>query len=91
MYGKGSKKGMIRFAIKAGNGVSTAKLAGDFNDWTPQTMRKQKSGEYVANVPLSSGNYEYKFLVNEEWLVDPDNGVWAVNPYGTVNSVAQVS
>jgi hypothetical protein len=31
--------------------------------------------------------HEYKFLVGQQWITDPDNSEWARNPYGTMNSV----
>jgi len=64
--------------------------AGTFSDWQPVQMRKQKDGSFVANVPAQPGNHEYKFIIDGEWVVDPDNGAWALNPYGTLNSLAIV-
>jgi len=90
MFGKGSKKGTVKFSVKPVNGVKAAELAGDFTDWRPMEMKKQKDGTFAATVPLVSGSYQYKFVLNGEWVVDPDNNSWALNPYGTLNSVAQV-
>jgi hypothetical protein len=54
-------------------------------------MRKQKDGSYSTTVPLAVGSHEYKFILDGQWVVDPDNNAWALNPYGTLNSVVQVS
>lgn len=90
MFGKGQKKGTVKFSVKAVNGVKMAQLAGDFTDWRPVEMKKQKDGTFSVVMPLVAGSYEYKFVLNGEWVVDPDNNSWALNPYGTLNSVAQI-
>ena len=50
-------------------------------------MRRQRDGTYVKVVPVRPGTHEYKYIVDGEWTVDPDHGVWAMNCYGTMNSV----
>ena len=92
MFSKGRKKGITRFAFQPCGQVSVGKvhLVGNFNQWNPHTMRRQKNGSYVMNVELSPGTHEYKFIVDEQWVVDPDNNAWSLNSYGTLNSIAQV-
>lgn len=89
MYGKGRKKGTVRFAVQADGGKKVA-VVGTFSDWLPVQMRKQKDGSFVANIAVPPGNHEYKFIIDGEWVVDPDHGAWALNPYGTLNSLAIV-
>ena len=90
MFQNGGKKGTVRFSVRPNGGVKKVHLAGSFNDWKPVAMRKQKDGSYVCLATISPGTYEYKFIVDGEWMVDPDNGAWALNPYGAMNSVAKV-
>jgi 1,4-alpha-glucan branching enzyme len=90
MFEMGRKKGTVKFVLPANGGTHKVQLAGDFSAWQPVVMRKQKDGSYMATVELGPGTYEYKFLLDGEWVVDPDNNAWALNPFGTVNSVAQV-
>ncbi|HUT60520.1 MAG TPA: glycogen-binding domain-containing protein [Phycisphaerae bacterium] len=90
MYAKGSKNGTVRFSLKPPGGAKRVMLAGSFNGWKPAPMRKQKGGAFALTVPLASGSHEYKFIVDGEWVVDSENPTWAMNPYGTFNSVAQV-
>ena len=66
-------------------------LAANFNEWKPVTCKKQKDGTYSVTVNLPPGTYEYKFIVDQEWVVDPDNPTWARNSYGTFNSVAHLA
>ena len=90
MIEKGRRKGTRRFTLKPPDGAGKAFLAGDFNNWQPARMRKQKDGRFVAVVALGPGTYEYKFLVDGEWVCDGDNECRALNPYGTTNSVAVI-
>lgn len=89
MYAKGSKKGTIRFSISAPQAKNVA-LAGEFNGWDAQKMRKNKDGQWVANVELAAGHHEYKFIIDGQWQTDPDNDAFAINVHGTSNSVAVV-
>jgi len=50
----------------------------------------QGDGHYVATCMLAPGSYEYKFVVNGEWTVDPANPSFVVNSLGTLNSVVEV-
>ena len=90
MITKGRRKGTTRFALKPSNGVKKAFLAGDFTDWAPVRMRKQKDGGYAITIPLSAGTYQYKYQTDEDWLLDPDNHTTALNSFGTLNSLAEV-
>jgi len=91
MVTKGQKKGTAKFSVTPGDETKTVALAGEFTDWKPVAMKKQKNGSYTVTVPLSPGNYQYKFILDGQWASDPDNDLWAPNCYGSLNSVAQVS
>lgn len=90
MFAKGRNKGTVRFTLRTGAPAKKVLLAGSFNDWRPAAMRKQKDGSFAVSIPLTAGTYEYKFVVDGQWMVDPDNSAWAVNPHGTLNSIAQI-
>lgn len=90
MVSKGRKAGTVRFVVNPNDGARRVQLAADFTGWEPMTMRKQKNGDFVCVVSLGRGTYEYRFLIDGEWQMDPNNHCWAPNPYGTINSVAQV-
>jgi len=66
-------------------------LTGSFNNWNENefTMRKMDYGwKYV--IPLSGGKYHYKFIVDGEWITDPNNTVKEHDGEGHVNSVCMV-
>ena len=61
-------------------------LAGDFNNWKPEPMTKCENG-FQATVKLAPGVYQYKFVVDGLWKVDPSAKGSARNDFGTTNSV----
>ncbi|MEA3548628.1 MAG: isoamylase early set domain-containing protein [Thermodesulfobacteriota bacterium] len=67
-------------------------LAGDFNDWDPTqySMRKYKNGICKKKLKLKPGRYEYQFIVDDKWQVDPENSDSHVNIHGTDNSVITI-
>ena len=90
MYQKGRKKGTVRFQVRAPAQARRAALVGDFNQWQPAAMRRQKNGSFAATVDLLPGRYEYKFLLDGGWVHDTDVPGVVMNCYGTFNSVAIV-
>ncbi|MFH0725342.1 MAG: glycogen-binding domain-containing protein [Pseudomonadota bacterium] len=66
-------------------------LMGDFNDWNPtmHPMKKDGSGVWKKMVMLFPGKYEYRFMVDGEWVNDP-NGQLCPNCFGTFNNVVEV-
>ena len=64
-------------------------LAGDFNKWKPEPMAKCENG-FRATVKLEPGVYQYKFVVDGVWKVDPAGKGIAQNDFGTSNSVLLV-
>ena len=47
-------------------------------------------GGYSISLFLSPGKYEYKFVINGEWHVDPECPNWEVNDLGTLNSIITI-
>ena len=77
------------FDPKAGQ----VQVAGDFNNWTPSPtyqMLKMADGHFATVIPLKSGRYRYKFVVDGQWVVDPANPQKEANTFGEYNSVLAV-
>ena len=51
---------------------SEVKLAGQFNDWSPETIEKQEDGTWSRTMKLAPGKYMYKFVVDGDWMVNDD-------------------
>ncbi len=68
-------------------------VAGTFNNWDPKRhqMKDTKgNGKYTLTLMLPKGEYEYKFVINGNWVVDPECQNWVRNNFGTLNSVLKV-
>jgi len=68
---------------------SEVKLAGQFNDWTPETIEKQEDGTWSRSLKLAPGKYMYKFVVDGDWKVNDDLPS-AVDEGGNRNNVLEV-
>ena len=85
------KKGTVQFAVHPESNAKKVLLAGTFNDWQPQRMTKKKDGTFVSNQQLAPGEYRYRFVIDGKWVPDNDNPARVPNPYGSVDSVVQIS
>lgn len=85
-------KKKVTFSVAAEPG-SRVFVSGDFNNWDPAgraMVDKNGDGNYTATIVLAPGVYEYKFIVNDTWSVDPNCTEWVQNSLGTLNSVLRV-
>ena len=87
MIAKGRKKGTVRFSIRPVEDARQAWLAGEFSEWNPIRMRKGK-GEFSVCVAVGPGTYQYKYVIDDQWVTDPDNSNWAISDCNSVNSLA---
>jgi len=82
----------VAFSVRA-KGGSKVFLAGSFNGWNPtakEMVDKAGDGIFTANVNLSAGMHEYKFVIDGIWCADPECSEWVQNDHGTLNSVKTV-
>lgn len=72
--------------------ASSVLIAGDFNRWVaePLLLVNEAVGLWQKIIPISSGAFHYKFLVNDLWRQDPFNPVREGNRYGGIDSVITV-
>jgi 1,4-alpha-glucan branching enzyme len=70
----------------------SAAVAGSFNHWdlkqTP--MQKSPSGTWRASIALPPGRYEYRFVVDGQWITDPAASESVQNSFGSTNSILNV-
>ena len=48
-------------------------------------------GRWRKELALPSGVYEYRLVVDGEWMADPQGRETAPNPFGGLNSVLKVN
>lgn len=69
-------------------------IAGDFNSWQADATElvpvDGRPGDWRATLPLETGRYRYRFVVDGQWQADPHNSYVESNPYGELNSVVEV-
>jgi 1,4-alpha-glucan branching enzyme len=83
----GSLKVQVEFKLTACEAKSVA-VAGSFNDWNAKKTPLRKVGDcWTASVELPRGRYEYRFVVDGNWVSDPNAKETAANPFGGSNSV----
>lgn len=84
--------GIVHFAYDAPD-ADAVYLAGTFNAWdgTALAMEQDEDGLWRADIPLSVGFHEYKFVVGDSWLPDPANPASVTNNYGESNSILYVN
>ncbi|MCD4736957.1 MAG: hypothetical protein K8R53_13010, partial [Bacteroidales bacterium] len=63
-------------------------VTGSFNGWIYDGYRMAKNNDtWIIPLFLPPGKYTYKFIVDGDWILDPNNPLWEDNEYGTGNSV----
>lgn len=66
-------------------------LAGSFNDWHENSLRMEKTDTaWTLTLDLIGGKHHYKFIVDGEWILDPDNALKEYDYDGNINSVLMV-
>ena len=81
---------LIEVIIKwRGKDSNEVKLAGQFNEWSPELMEKQEDGSWSRMLKLVPGKYMYKFVIDGEWMVNDDLPA-AEDEGGNRNNVLEV-
>lgn len=87
------KKGKVADFTLDAPGARTVMLGGDFNNWdynsTP-LKKDPKDRTWKKSLFLKPGRYEYKFIVDGNWTIDPANNNRVVNTFGSENSIIEI-
>jgi 1,4-alpha-glucan branching enzyme len=72
--------------------AKTVCIAGTFNNWHPAAtdMVNLGGGRWVKELTLPPGAYEYRLVVDGEWIADPKATETAPNPFGGLNSLLKI-
>ena len=79
---------ITRFVLPGYLNAKRVFLSGSFNDWSTikGKMTKTATGWFI-DIPLQPGAYMYKFIVNSNWMTDPNNSINLGDGGGNTNSV----
>ena len=73
-YSKSKPVCKVTFEVSAEavNGGKSVSLLGDFNEWNPTALKKQKDGNFKASMELEKGKeFAFRYLVdNDVWIND---------------------
>ena len=83
-------EGGILFAHRA-PGAKRVQIAGDFNSWQPEDILVDTDGHglWMKVMPLTPGEYQYRFIVDGRWTEDPANPSRMQTNYG-YNSIVRI-
>ena len=67
-------------------------LAGCFNSWKANSIsaKKDAKGNWTAKINLHPGKYEYRFIVDGNWVNDPNCKNFSSNNLGSQNCIMEV-
>jgi len=67
------------FRLNGKQDIKAAFVAGNFNVWNGNELPMKKTGTgWELPYVLAPGNYQYKFILDGNWITDPDNPYLAV-------------
>jgi len=67
-------------------------IAGTFNEWKADAtpMLLLGNGRWAKELSLPAGCYEYRFVVDGQWVDDPAAKESVTNPFGGVNAILEI-
>ena len=68
-------------------------ITGEFNNWKLEDSGRmfKNNGTWSKKLNLNSGKYRYRFVIDGNWVEDSSNPLKEVNPYGSVDSLIEIS
>ena len=82
-----SREGNITFKLNDFPGARIVAVAGTFNGWNQSQYLFDRAGnEWICRISLPPGKYQYKFIVDGNWIVDPRNPTVVPDERGNENS-----
>ncbi|MDT7832986.1 hypothetical protein RQM59_11380 [Flavobacteriaceae bacterium S356] len=86
-----SKKGNYTFRLPGYNRAKKVILSGSFNKWDEDDFKMNRTENgWELTLQLKPSYYEYKFIVDGEWMEDPENKNKAINEFGGFNSCIDI-
>jgi 1,4-alpha-glucan branching enzyme len=78
----------VTFTVDFASDADLVEVAGDFNEWSPQPLKKLKSGAYKTALDLEPGQaYQFRYRIDGVWENDWAADDYVANGLGEDNSV----
>ena len=74
-------------------GAQEVYLCGEVNQWSAVSLRMIRHGaseHWEKRLTLAPGRHQYKFVVDGEWIHDPEAAENVPNQHGSLNSIMEV-
>jgi hypothetical protein len=79
------------FILKGYENATSVIVNGTFNGWSEDGYTMKKEGaNWVMDIHLPKGKTRYKFIVDGQWIKDPDNDLYEKNDYDSYDSIIWV-
>lgn len=80
-----------RFFLKGFGKAKEVFWASSVNDWSPQRdIMHRCVGGWELNLYLREGTHAYKYIVDDKWILDPENPVQRQDDEGNLNSFVSI-
>ena len=88
---EGETTGNMEFKLNNYSSSRLVTVAGNFNGWNPMFTLLQKTDQgWRCTLNLEAGTYQYKFIVDGKWILDPGNPSKQDDGNGNINSIIVV-
>jgi len=91
---KATQQSLEKSVVFALGAPSTAdvRIAGDFNNWKPESLLlnsdiMEGAPRWRKDFSLKPGPYQYKYLLDGQWIADPENDNTVDDSFGGMNSL----
>ncbi|RNC86401.1 MAG: hypothetical protein ED556_08910 [Winogradskyella sp.] len=86
-----TKYGNVKFKLKGYEDADKVIISGTFNRWDETGFKMNKTNYgWEVTLQLRPDIYEYKFIVDGDWIEDPNNPSKTSNKFGGYNSLIDV-
>jgi len=80
--------GNTTFTLKGYPTARVVTVAGSFNGWDSRHLLcGNQGGTWICRIDLPAGKYNYQFVVDDKWIVDPDNPSRETDSGGNTTSI----
>lgn len=78
----------VTFRVDFAKKAQKAEIAGEFNNWQPQPLKRLKSGDFKIDLELRPGrSYQFRYRIDGAWENDRSADRYIPNGLGEDNSV----
>jgi len=85
-----TQKGNVEFRLQGYPNAKLVTLAGSFNKWDDlNVLFFKEEKEWICKIDLVPGEYQYKIVIDGNWILDPANSITGESN-GYTNSVLKV-